>query len=38
MAQDVAGATTSFGYFRVLEDKLRDLERQGQAEEPDFGL
>ena len=34
----MAAATSEFGYFRVLEDKLTAMERAGEAEEPDFGL
>ena len=34
MLQDVASATADFGLFRVLEEKMKEME----SEEPDFGL
>lgn len=38
MLQDVAAATGEFGFFQVLEKKLKEIEKEGGVEEPDFGL
>ncbi len=38
MLQDVAAATGEFGFFQVLEKKLKEMEKEGGVEEPDFGL
>jgi hypothetical protein len=38
MLQDVAAATGEFGFFQVLEKKLKAIEEERGVEEPTFGL